>query len=62
MPKKPASKSKHKLVQVWKKYKVAGDKAERAKSCGRCGPGTFLAVHKNRVTCGRCGFSETITK
>ncbi len=28
------------------------------KFCPRCGPGTKLAEHKNRVTCGKCGYSE----
>jgi len=58
MPKKKASKSKHKIVQVWKKYKVDGSKTERPPSCPRCGEGTFLAQHKDRATCGRCHFSE----
>lgn len=62
MAKRPKSKSKHRLVQVWKKYKTEGNKIVRPPSCPRCGGGTFLAQHKNRVTCGRCGLSETQTK
>ena len=27
-------------------------------SCPKCGAGTFMAVHKNRVSCGKCGYSE----
>lgn len=54
--KKPKSKSKHKVVQIWKKYKQG--KAQ-GKFCPRCGPGTFMAEHKNRVTCGKCHYSET---
>ena len=57
--KKPKSKSKHKVVQSWKKYK--GGKAQ-GKSCPRCGPGTFLATHKNRVHCGKCGYAEISKK
>ena len=53
--KKPKSKSKHKKVQVWTKYK---DGKKVNKSCPRCGPGTFLAEHKNRMTCGKCHYSE----
>jgi small subunit ribosomal protein S27Ae len=57
--KKPHSKSKHKTVQVWKKYK---DGKVQGKWCPRCGPGTMLAQHKDRVTCGKCGYSETRKK
>jgi small subunit ribosomal protein S27Ae len=38
---------------MWKKYK---DK--KFKFCPRCGKGTILAEHKNRVTCGKCGYGE----
>ena len=57
--KRPKSKSKHKKIQVWKKYEVSGSALKRkGEFCPRCGEGTFLAVHKNRKTCGRCGYSE----
>ncbi|QQG40317.1 MAG: 30S ribosomal protein S27ae [Candidatus Aenigmatarchaeota archaeon] len=62
IPKKKPSKSKHKHIQIWKKYKVSGSTVERPVSCPRCGTGTFLAQHKNRSTCGKCGFSETKSK
>jgi len=39
------------------KYKVAGDKVEREQNCPRCGPGIFLAKHKDRQTCGKCGYT-----
>jgi small subunit ribosomal protein S27Ae len=42
-------------MQMWKKY---GGAAAKGKWCPRCGPGTFLAVHKNRVHCGKCGYAE----
>ena len=57
--KKPKSKSKHKKVQVWKKYK---DGKATGKSCPRCGTGVFLAEHKNRVCCGKCKYSEISKK
>ncbi len=40
-------------------FKVEGDKvvAER-KYCPRCGAGVFLAEHKDRVACGKCGYTE----
>ncbi|MBU3905123.1 MAG: hypothetical protein KJ906_03170 [Nanoarchaeota archaeon] len=30
--------------------------------CPRCGPGIKLAAHKDRVTCGKCGYSEKQVK
>jgi len=41
----------------WSKYKVEGDQLVRAESCPDCGAGVFLAQHKNRKSCGRCGFT-----
>ena len=44
---------------IWQKYKVNGDKLEKArKDCPKCGQGYALAQHKNRNTCGSCGYSE----
>jgi len=57
--KKPHSKSKHKNVQIWKKYKNG---KVQGKWCPRCGTGVLLAQHKDRVTCGKCGYSEIKTK
>ncbi len=40
-------------------FKVEGDKVVRQrKSCPKCGDGVFLAEHKNRVSCGKCGYTE----
>ena len=57
--KRPHSKSKHKNIQIWKKYK---DGKLQGKWCPRCGAGVILAQHKDRVTCGKCGYSETKAK
>ncbi|HEY5539054.1 MAG TPA: 30S ribosomal protein S27ae [Thermoplasmata archaeon] len=44
-------------------YKVEGGKLRRDKPfCPKCGPGVFLAKHANRVSCGRCGYSEFASK
>ena len=48
--------------EKWKKYSVKGDSLERAKSCPRCGAGIFVAVHKDRVSCGKCKYTEFIKK
>ena len=53
--KKPKSKSKHRGVKVWEKYE--GGKI-KGRFCPRCGPGYLLGEHGNRVTCGKCHYSE----
>ena len=41
-------------------YEVKGDALSRThKSCPKCGPGTFLAEHADRRSCGHCGYSES---
>jgi ubiquitin-small subunit ribosomal protein S27Ae len=41
-------------------YNTEGDALVRThKSCPKCGPGTFLAEHPDRRSCGKCGYSET---
>ena len=45
----------------WKKYKIVGDRVEAEKFCSRCGPGIFLAKHKNRLYCGRCHYTEFVS-
>lgn len=40
-------------------YQVSSDKAERKRiSCPKCGAGIFMAEHKDRQTCGKCGFTQ----
>ncbi len=40
-------------------YKVEGDKAvAQRKNCPRCGAGVFMAQHKDRLACGKCGYTE----
>jgi small subunit ribosomal protein S27Ae len=40
-------------------YKVEGEKATLArKYCSRCGPGFIMADHKDRLACGKCGYTE----
>jgi len=56
---RPHSKKKHTKVQIWKKYKLEGNKlARKGENCPRCGAGTFLAVYKNRKYCGKCGWGQ----
>jgi small subunit ribosomal protein S27Ae len=40
-------------------FKIDGDKINRIrKHCPKCGPGVFIAEHKNRISCGKCGYTE----
>ena len=40
-------------------YKIEGDKVIRLRPiCERCGVGYFMANHKDRYTCGHCGFTR----
>lgn len=44
-------------------YEVKDDKLVRLREeCPKCGPGIFLAKHKDRVSCGRCGYTEFSTQ
>jgi small subunit ribosomal protein S27Ae len=50
-------------VSVYKFYTIQGDKATKNKrECQRCGKGVFMAEHKDRYTCGKCGFTEFMHK
>ncbi len=59
-------KKEHKNKPTSKKYShysVNGEKASRVKKfCPRCGPGTFLADHKTRMACGKCHYTEFVSK
>ncbi len=54
MPKKEVKNKKP--SRKYAKYKV-GEGLERKPICPRCGAGVFLAEHKNRQTCGSCGYT-----
>ena len=42
----------------YEKYKIEGNIIKRAATCPKCGPGIFLAEHKDRQTCGSCGYTQ----
>ncbi|MDD1666632.1 MAG: 30S ribosomal protein S27ae [Methanomicrobiales archaeon] len=35
-----------------------GKAVPKRRHCPRCGPGVLMAEHKDRVSCGRCGYTE----
>ena len=53
---------KKKKSKKWEAYEAKGDELKRTrKSCPKCGGGVFLAQHKDRVSCGKCGYSEKLS-
>jgi len=46
-------------MAINKFYEVSGNSIKRKKqTCPRCGQGVFLGDHKNRSSCGKCGYTE----
>jgi len=52
-PKKAGGGSLQKLYQV-----KDGQVLRLRQHCPKCGPGIFLAQHKDRTSCGNCGYTE----
>ena len=62
MPKKKNLKKKI-SVKPHTLFDIKGDSVTRKrKNCPKCGPGIFLAQHKDRTTCGKCGYMEKASK
>ncbi len=50
---------KHESVKIWKKYEVKGEEISRKNNfCPRCGEGVWLSRQKNRLYCGKCGYTS----
>jgi ubiquitin-small subunit ribosomal protein S27Ae len=48
-----------KTSKRYENYEVSGTTLKKKnKSCPKCGPGVFLANHKDRVYCGNCKYVE----
>jgi len=65
MAKESKGKKPHKNKPTSKKYKfykIEGDKIIRERSCPRCGVGVFLMKAKDRLYCGRCHYTEFLSK
>ncbi|MDD5148004.1 MAG: 30S ribosomal protein S27ae [Candidatus ainarchaeum sp.] len=40
-------------------FEVSGETVKRKnRYCPKCGPGIFMAAHKDRFACGKCGYTE----
>ncbi|MBN1545015.1 30S ribosomal protein S27ae [Candidatus Woesearchaeota archaeon] len=63
MAEKKAKENKKKSSQKYMQYEVKGSDIKRKnKFCPKCGVGVFLAAHKDRLTCGKCGYTEFLKK
>ena len=59
MAEKGKKEGEKKTSKKWKVYEASGGQLKRArKSCPKCGEGVFLAQHSDRLSCGRCGYTE----
>jgi small subunit ribosomal protein S27Ae len=57
MPKHKRKPAKSSLK--YKKYLISGETLTRTgRVCPKCGPGVFMADHKDRFHCGKCGYCE----
>ncbi|MBI2128975.1 30S ribosomal protein S27ae [Candidatus Woesearchaeota archaeon] len=58
------SRAKNKVPsKTWKYYEAAGSGVKRKnKFCPKCGSGFFMAIHKDRESCGNCGYTEFTKK
>ena len=49
---------KHESIKIWQKYEIKGEAISRKnKFCPRCGDGVWLSKQKNRLYCGKCGYT-----
>jgi len=49
----------NKKISKSERYDVStGVLKRKNKSCPKCGPGVFMGEHKDRVSCGKCGYLE----
>lgn len=42
----------------WTAYTTEGEFKRERKSCPKCGAGVFMAQHEDRLSCGKCGYTE----
>jgi len=56
---KKGAEKKEKKSSKCTKYETKGDRLERKSNfCPKCGAGIFMAEHKDRYCCGKCGFTQ----
>ena len=55
---KKRGKRPFKKKEGWKISKIYDKGKSKNRTCPKCGPGVFLAEHKDRRVCGKCGYVE----
>jgi small subunit ribosomal protein S27Ae len=46
-----------------KLFKIENNRVESInRNCPKCGEGVFMATHSNRISCGKCGYTEFTKK
>lgn len=54
-----ATKKVKKTSTKYKAYQISGNTLTRKnRFCPKCGTGVFMASHRDRNTCGACGYME----
>ncbi|MFC1690899.1 30S ribosomal protein S27ae [Nanoarchaeota archaeon] len=57
--KKGGEEKKGDPLRVSKLYETSGDSIKpKNQSCPKCGAGVYMASHKDRKVCGKCGYAE----
>ena len=57
--KEKGAKTPRNVESVRKLYRMEGSRLVRQKrECPKCGAGVFMAQHPDRVSCGKCGYTE----
>jgi ubiquitin-small subunit ribosomal protein S27Ae len=55
--KKPAAGAAAKKKGIVKIANLYDKGKAKRQACPKCGPGVFMAEHKNRLSCGKCGYT-----
>ncbi len=54
---------KRKTRKIWVMYEIKDGRVIRKhRICPKCGEGVFLAKHGDRLSCGKCGYTESKKK
>ncbi len=60
---KPGTKKKKQKTAKGAYFDLSGEKiTAKNRACPKCGAGVYMANHKDRTTCGKCGFTEWAKK
>ncbi len=52
------TKGKNHPSNIYKLYDVSDGVKRKNQFCPKCGVGVFMSAHKDRNSCGKCGYTE----